>query len=51
MKLPTDLRLPHKHAFGPLQTKRTTPFRSKHTRERIRRWAKRVLRQKEGQLA
>jgi hypothetical protein len=43
MKL-VELRLPHKHAFGPLQTKRTVPIRSKLTRERIRRWAKRVLR-------
>jgi hypothetical protein len=42
MKHPTDLKLPHKHALGPLQTKRTTPIRSKHTRERIRRAAKRI---------
>jgi hypothetical protein len=44
MKQPTDLKLPHKHALGPLQTKRTTPIRSKHTRERIRRAAKRIQR-------
>lgn len=43
MKLP-ELKLPHKHALGPMQTKRVVPFRSKATRERIRRWAKRVLR-------
>lgn len=47
MKQPTDLKLPHKHAFGPLQTKRTTPIRSKHTRERIRRTAKRIQRRQE----
>ena len=46
MKL-VELRLPHKHAHGPLQAKRLVPIRSKHTRERIRRAAKRILRRKE----
>jgi|GEM_PF-4765950 hypothetical protein len=46
MKAP-ELKLPHKHALGPLQTKRTNPIRSKHTKERIRRWAKRVLRRQD----
>jgi hypothetical protein len=38
------LRIPHKHALGPLQTSRLTPYRSKSTRDRIRRWAKRITR-------
>ncbi len=38
-----DLRLPQKHAFGPLQLARVPrPWRSKHTAQRIRRWAKRA---------
>jgi len=37
-------RLPHKHAFGPLQTARDPGLRSKLTRNRVRRWAKRVTR-------
>jgi hypothetical protein len=38
-------RLPHKHALGPLQTAREgQPFRSKLTRDRIKRWAKRITR-------
>jgi hypothetical protein len=38
-------RLPHKHALGVLQTNRGSkcaPIRSKLTRDRIRRWAKRA---------
>jgi hypothetical protein len=37
-------RLPHKHAMGPLQTARDPGFKSKLTRDRVRRWAKRVTR-------
>jgi len=41
------MKLPNKHAHGPLTTKHV---RWKETKDRIRRWAKRVMRRLEDKV-